>query len=101
MVSKTVVNVFDDIDGSENAETVRFAYGDATYEVDLGSKNRDALKAALAPFIAAARSTGSSRRAPRRNDDAAAIRAWASENGVEVSERGRVPQHVRDLYNNR
>lgn len=104
MAKKTVVTVVDDLDGSESAETVTFAYGGTTYEIDLGPANRDALNAALSPFISAARSTGRAgarRSASRGEQDAAAIRAWAAENGLEVSSRGRVPRHVRDQYENR
>ena len=65
MATKTVVSVVDDIDGSESAETVTFTYEGVTYEIDLARKNRDALDAALSPYIEAARSTGrgSARRA--------------------------------------
>lgn len=104
MATKTVVSVVDDIDGSENAETVNFAFGGSTYEIDLAPKNRDALKEALSPFIAAAHSTARGRgrsSASRADDDAAAVRAWAAENGIHVSERGRIPRHVREQYNNR
>jgi hypothetical protein len=103
MATKTVVSVVDDIDGSENAETVRFAYGGAAYEIDLASKNRDALKAALSPFIEAARSAGRGGRSSRAHsdDDAAAIRTWAAQHGIEVSKRGRVPRTVREQYDNR
>ena len=104
MATKTVVSVVDDIDGTEDAETVTFAYGGSTYEIDLARKNREALNAALSPFIAAARSAGRARArasASRSDDDAAAVRAWAAENGIHVSERGRIPRHVREQYNNR
>ena len=104
MATKTVVSVVDDIDGTEDAETVTFAYGGSTYEIDLARKNREALNAALSPFIAAARSAGRARArasASRSDDDAAAVRAWAAENGIHVSERGRIHRHVREQYNNR
>ena len=104
MATKTIVSVVDDIDGSENAETVKFTFGSAEYEIDLARKNRDALAAALSPFIAAARSSsrgGGRRSASRADDDSAAIRAWAAENGIEVSHRGRIPRAVRERYNNR
>ena len=104
MVTKTVVSVVDDIDGSGSAETVTFTYDGVAYEIDLARKNRDALDAALSPFIEAARSTGrgSARRIkPSGDEDSAAIRAWAADNGIEVSARGRIPRDVRDRYNNR
>ncbi|MGC5225275.1 histone-like nucleoid-structuring protein Lsr2 [Micromonospora sp. DT81.3] len=104
MVTKTVVSVVDDIDGSDSAETVTFTYQGATYEIDLARKNRDALDAALSPFIEAARSTsrgGAPRAKAQVEQDPAAIRAWAADNGIEVSARGRIPRSVRDQYKNR
>ena len=103
MATKTVVSVVDDIDGSESAETVAFTYKGSTYEIDLAPKNREALDAALAPFISAARSTGRRNGARRtsRGGDAAAVRAWAAENGVDVSARGRIPRDVLDKFANR
>ena len=104
MATKTIVSVVDDIDGSENAETVTFTYAGTAYEIDLARKNRNALEAALTPFIEAARSTGrgSTRRSRAHGDeDAAAIRAWAAANGLEVSARGRIPGGVLDQYKNR
>jgi len=104
MATKTVVSVVDDIDGSESAETVTFTYEGVLYEIDLARKNRDALDAALSPFMKAARSTSrvSARRAKSRGEeDSAAIRAWAAENGIEISSRGRIPRNVRDRYQNR
>ena len=61
-MSKSVsVIVTDDLDGSENAETVSFGFDGVTYEVDLAAKNRAKLEKALAPFIEAGRRL----RAPR------------------------------------
>ncbi|MET0888190.1 MAG: Lsr2 family protein [Mycetocola sp.] len=104
MATKTVVSVVDDIDGSEEAETVTFAYGGTTYEIDLARKNRDALDAVLSPFITVARSIGggSARRSRTRGEEnPAAIRAWAAGNGIDVSARGRIPRAVLDQYKNR
>jgi hypothetical protein len=104
MATKTVVSVVDDIDGSEDAETVTFTYNGKMYEIDLARKNRDALAAALSPFVGAARSTSrKSAQRPKSNGDegAAAIRAWAAGKGIEVSNRGRVPRSVREQYANR
>ena len=104
MATKTVVSVVDDIDGSADAETVTFTYDGKTYEIDLSRKNRDALAAALSPFVQAARSTSrKSAQRPKSNGDgdAAAIRAWAAGKGIQVSDRGRVPRSVREQYENR
>ena len=56
VMSKSVsVIITDDLDGSENAETVSSGFDGVTYEIDLGKKNRSRLKRALAPFIEAGR----------------------------------------------
>jgi len=55
-----ITKLIDDLDGSEDSvETVRFALAGKAYELDLSAANRQALEAALAPFIAAARTPGS------------------------------------------
>ena len=66
-MSKSVsVIITDDLDGSQNAETVLFGLDGVTYEVDLGRKNRARLERALAPFIEAGRRVprGGRRRGP-------------------------------------
>jgi hypothetical protein len=103
----TIVQLTDDIDGSQAAETVRFAVDGRTYEIDLSTKHAESLRHSLAQFVAAARRAGrvepSSRRGQGRpgrppGADSSAVRAWAAENGVPVSPRGRVPQAVVDQY---
>lgn len=104
-MAKTM-SITDDIDGSPNAETISFSFDGTSYEIDLGKKNRTALEKALKPYIAAAepvsrRSSGrgGGRRSsggPKR--DLAAIRAWAHEQGYEVSERGRIAQAIVEEY---
>jgi len=99
------VIITDDLDGSENAETVSFGFGGVTYEVDLGSKNRAKLEKALAPFIDAGRrvpgSSGrrrSSGRAGGSSPDHTAVRSWAKAAGLKVSERGRISADVMRQY---
>jgi Lsr2 len=107
MVQRTTVVVTDDLDGSEGADTVTFAFEGVEYEVDLSKSNAKKLKKALTPYISAARRTGGRRSTGRRtpaspkrssSPDTAAIREWARSQGLQVSERGRVPQSVRDQY---
>jgi hypothetical protein len=107
MARKQVVTVTDDINGREGAETVSFSYAGHSYEIDLGEKNLAKLEKALEPFIGAARKVngnGSSRRSPARaargsaDFDRAAVRAWAQEQGIEVSARGRLSQSVVEAY---
>jgi hypothetical protein len=104
MASIVSVVVSDDIDGSEGAETVTFGVDGVTYEIDLSEQNRAKLAAAMAPFIGAARKvsvrrprTGASRQAAARVDRAE-IRAWAKEQGLQVSERGRISAEIMQEY---
>ncbi|MEU5957545.1 Lsr2 family protein [Streptomyces sp. NPDC047525] len=106
MAQKTVVLLTDDIDGGEADETLTFAIDGKTYEIDLSDKNAAKLRKALDPFQKAARRTGKATAGNRGrssstsggNQDTAAIRAWAKENGHDVNDRGRVPQSIRDAY---
>lgn len=62
----------DDLDGSDDAETISFGFGGVVYEIDLGQKNRAKLEKALAPFIEAGRRVprGGRRRAADRSSGA-------------------------------
>jgi hypothetical protein len=92
----------DDLDGGSADETVTFGLDGNAYEIDLSQANADRLREALAPFVAGARriSGRKGRATPRSsgNSDAAAIRAWAKQNGHAVSERGRVSAEIRAAY---
>lgn len=111
MAKTTIVQVRDDIDGSANASEVRFAFEGTEFTIDLSSKNRKALEKALRPYIEAGtkvsgRRSGATRsgRAKRSGDsgssatELSAVRAWAKENGHQVSDRGRLPKAVLDAY---
>lgn len=103
MAKKTVTSIYDDIDGTEGASTVTFSLDGKSYEIDLNDKNKDKLAKALDPYISAGRSTGGSRRSSGGSrsggrTDLAAIRAWAKDNGHDVSERGRIPASVIEAY---
>ncbi|MBF6543394.1 histone-like nucleoid-structuring protein Lsr2 [Nocardia brasiliensis] len=106
MARKVTVELVDDFDGESTAEdTVRFGIDGVDYEIDLSAKNADKLRAALAPWIDAARRVG---RAPRGKEgkgrsvrdreQTAAIREWARQNGVQVSSRGRIAADVVAAY---
>ena len=98
------VIITDDLDGSENAETVSFGFHGVTYEVDLGKKNQAKLEKALAAFIEAGRKApaGGRRRPASRaggpSADRTAVRAWARTAGLKVSERGRISAGIMQLY---
>ena len=84
------------------------------YEIDLSTTNANALREALAPYVAAARRTGGRRikvavgqptdstkqePEPRTNYTATHdIRTWARENGYEVADQGRISKTVIDAY---
>ena len=110
MARTTIVQLTDDIDGSAAAETVRFAVDGRTYEIDLSTEHAESLRHSLAQFVAVARRAGRAGRADassKRGQDrpgqpqggnSSAVRAWARENGVPVSPRGRIPEAVLAQY---
>lgn len=113
-VAKKVVLV-DDIDGGDADETVAFGLDGESYEIDLSRKNAAALRQTLADYVSAARrserepaapaaavsSNGArSPYAPIDREQAAAIRTWARKKGHDVSDRGRIPARLVELYNN-
>jgi hypothetical protein len=91
------------LDGGPAAETVRFGVDGAEYEIDLSGKNAAAFRRKLAPFIDHARKTGRGQRrrlgrtsaSRERSGD---IRAWAKDQDIAVSARGRIPASVVEQY---
>src|SRR5215831_16263996 len=103
MASKVIVALEDDLDRGPAEETVRFGVGGAEYEIDLSKKNARAFRKQLAPFVEHARRAGrGQRRRPARTAPgrgrAGDIRAWASQQGIAVSGRGRIPASVVAQY---
>lgn len=107
MAQKVQVILTDDLDGSEADESVSFALDGVSYEIDLSEANAEALREALSAYVDAARRVGG--RSSRRSGTAKArpaseradlsdLRAWARENGYQVSDRGRVSSEVRSAY---
>ena len=103
MAQKITVALEDDLDGGPADETVRFRLGGTEYEIDLSKKNAAAFRRKIAPFIEHARKAG---RGPRRRAGGTAssrerssiIRAWAKDQGIAVSERGRIPASLVEQY---
>ncbi len=85
MAQRVEIILIDDIDETPANEKVRFGLDGINYEIDLAGRR---IKGQRARASGAA-SAGSS---------PAEIRAWAAENGYEVSARGRVPAEVRAAY---
>jgi len=104
MAQRVTVALEDDLDGGPAAETVRFGFDGADYEIDLSEKNASAFRKQLAPYVEHARRVGRAAQ-PRRAGRTAAsrqrssdIRAWAKGQGLAVSERGRIPASVVEQY---
>lgn len=105
---RTIVVLVDDIDGTEDARTVRFGLDGKGYAIELSEKNEAKLRKFLEPYVERARtdrkrkkrssSRASSNGHKAKPPTAAEVRAWAAEAGVEVNEKGRVPQDVIDQY---
>ena len=104
MAQKVQTLLIDDLDGGQADGTIRFGLDGTDYEIDLSAKHAEALRKALAPYLAAARRTpGSTARRPGRTGrrtshadgaDPTAVREWAKSQGIEVKDRGRVPAEL-------
>lgn len=102
MARQVQVLLVDDIDGEVAVETVTFGLDGVEYEIDLSEDNAAALRDAVGSYIGHARRVGRKRAAKvgaaRATGDTAAIRAWAGENGIAVSKRGRISADVVAQY---
>ncbi|WP_156755280.1 histone-like nucleoid-structuring protein Lsr2 [Actinokineospora pegani] len=113
MAQKTIVQLFDDLDGStgDDIRSVEFSLDGVRYEIDLTEANANRLRDELAEYIDAARRTGGRIKrnaAPaavakaggeaRSKEQTKAIRDWARQNGHEISERGRIPSAVVEAF---
>ena len=104
MAQKISVILVDDINGGEADETVEFGLDGTSYEIDLSLRNSQGLRNLLKPYIEKGRKVTNGARRPRRSrtasDDEGSkkIRAWAKEQGLKVSERGRVPAEIVTRY---
>lgn len=61
MVQRRVTSLFDDIDGSSAAESVRFGVDGVAFEIDLNTQNAAKFRRAVAPWMRSARRTGGRR----------------------------------------
>ncbi len=112
MAQKIITQLVSDVSGKElkdgKGETVTFALDGTQYELDLSNKEADDFRGIFQEYIAAGRKVGAGKRTQKRagstggsgrsKEELADIRAWATENGYEVSERGRIKQAILDAY---
>ena len=111
MAVQTTVTFVDDIDGSTaGVEHYTFNWLGTDYEIDLAPKSAKKLvdvmntytaRSARVPKARAGGGDRGSRAAARTRtsrDAIAEMRAWAVEQGMRVSDRGRISQAVKDAY---
>ncbi|WP_298045116.1 Lsr2 family protein [uncultured Citricoccus sp.] len=94
MAQKVKTVLVDDLTGDPATETVQFGVDGRHYELDLTKGNAKQLRTELKAFVRAARPVAP----PKPAQEAARIRAWAKENGYEVSARGRIHREVIEAY---
>ncbi len=107
VAQKTIVKTYDDLDGSEvdgDGKSVSFSLEGTSYEIDLSSKNVEKLREDLRVYVEKARrvtgrsARGSARSAEPTPIDTKAVRAWAEEQGLGVSTRGRLSTELIEQY---
>jgi hypothetical protein len=101
MVSRVITRLEDDLDGSEAVETIQFSVDGVEYEIDLSKSNADNLRDSFGDYIAHGRKVGGRRgrrSASPGQVDIKAVRAWANSNGIQLSQRGRIPADVISQY---
>jgi len=79
MAQKITYDLVDDLDGGKAVETLTFSIDDQTYEIDLGKRNADRLRAAFAPYVEAGRRMVHTRGRGRSKfrSDRICCRVWA------------------------
>lgn len=100
MARRVHVVLADDVDGGVAAETIAFGVDGVSYEIDLSEENAALLREELGQWVTAARRTGGRKKTKKSTTsaDVAEIRAWAQQQGMEISDRGRIPTPVREAY---
>jgi hypothetical protein len=111
VAQKVTVQLVDDVDGSVAESTVEFGLDGVNYTIDLSAKNASDLRDALSAYVASARRTGGRKRTGSKAGKAVgsapstadrernqAIREWAREQGMQVSDRGRIPSEIVEAY---
>ncbi|QGU05754.1 histone-like nucleoid-structuring protein Lsr2 [Corynebacterium comes] len=108
MARRDITQYFDDLDNSalEDSEvnSIRFSVDGSHYILDLSDENAAAFRSALEPWIAAAQPapTSTPQRSTTRQTSSMkrsrAVREWARKEGLEVSDRGKIPARIMDAY---
>src|SRR4051794_16915034 len=111
MATAKVDMLVDDLDGSDAAETVRIGWNGEWRELELSKRNLASLSRVMDKYWDVARpasvdghsnrrrATTASRSNRTTKRDPKLIRAWATDNGISVPARGRIPGDVERQYN--
>jgi hypothetical protein len=111
-IEEVTISLIDDFDGTEAAETVKFALDGKIYEIDLSKSNANELRRTLRPYVdrarGARRNTGARRGkggsprggVSRRSEgyDRTEVRAWAKANRIKVAPRGRISNEIVEKW---
>lgn len=118
VAKQVTVQLIDDLDGSviddESGETIEFSINGVEYSIDLKVKNANEFHKKLDYYIEHATRVGGRKRKPspagattttagtpatRDPEQTRAIRQWASDEGYEISNRGRIPAAIEEAFN--
>lgn len=101
MAQKIVREFIDDIDGSAAEREFTFSVDGIDYAIDLSTENITEFNHAIAGFMESARRVPKGRARARststvraNREHLAAVRSWARQNGLVVSDRGRVSAEI-------
>jgi hypothetical protein len=102
-MEKVEIRLEDDLTGGPADETVAFGVDGRAYELDLNAQHAADLRHRLAPFVERARLAPQRRfkataRTAASRERSRQMRAWAEQQGLEVSAHGRLPASVIQEY---
>lgn len=98
------IKYYDDLTGKliedEDFQPTRIIVNDEAYELDLDEDSFAQLQKALKKYIAVAREVKAPQNAVTRrpNPETKRMRDWAKENGLDVSDRGRLAPEIIAAY---
>jgi Lsr2 len=103
LVRRTQIVLEDDLGGGPADVTVTFGIDGTWYEIDLNATNADEFRRLVATYVDAGRRVGNlpggdGARVRSTDNNAKVIRDWASEQGMPVPARGRLPRAVIEAY---
>ncbi|MFE7423684.1 Lsr2 family protein [Rhodococcus sp. NPDC057529] len=111
MARKIVVELVDDIDGTvfgQDGESISYAVDGVEYVIDLKDEHATELRETFEYYIAHSTQVGGRKHragrsatpvaARRPSGETTKIRAWAREQGYELSSRGRIPAEIEQAF---